>query len=484
MNKKKLYGILLCAGIFVQSPAFTQTLLNITPGNGQDAPVKINVQVDDRLLDNRTAAISAPGNKTPRRVAWIEYGDGQFTTSPESEYQFYDNARSSFNLMLVKSTGIYDQGGKPPKHTAKPRPRGGSRQMMAGNMVLDDARESVRITPNVFDVLPGDTMFTALTYRKPANSPDGIYRLLFFYNFDGMAVFEPIRPGAVYPVGGEPGQNYSVPFIRTHNGEQIIAPDQLPENIFAQYRPRFRSSGYLVFNIPLNDNREHHVFLTLVPRKNIKVSENLLAGMDIILVPPDNSTPKAYNFLSRISNLPSHDPNWQEVFPKCIVLPKKNQEMKHHIHFQNTGPGPARSVRVKTSLPTGLTANDIEVTGWSIAGVRNNPDFQLVVTRTMPDSIEFTFSYDQRSTRKVLYGATELPDAPVNAKTMGDIYFTCRAKPGTPNIMVSGTSIYFDNNEAVKTEETKVEFKKCCDCDKDCDKYKSKLMKWLMCKEC
>ncbi|MBL7726059.1 MAG: hypothetical protein JNM68_00155, partial [Dinghuibacter sp.] len=46
------------------------------------------------------------------------------------------------------------------------------------------------------------------------------------------------------------------------------------------------------------------------------------------------------------------------------------------------------------------------------------------------------------------------------------------------------TSIYFDNNEAVKTEETKVEFKKCCDCDKDCDKYKSRFMKWLMCKEC
>ncbi|MBL7728734.1 MAG: hypothetical protein JNM68_13650, partial [Dinghuibacter sp.] len=133
MNKKKLYGMVLCAGIFVQLPAFTQTLLNITPGADPNAPVKINVQVDDRLLDNRTAAIAQPGNKTPRRVAWIEYGDGQFTTSAESQYQFFDNARSSFNLMLVKSTGIYDQGGKPPKHTAKPRPRGTSRQMMSGN---------------------------------------------------------------------------------------------------------------------------------------------------------------------------------------------------------------------------------------------------------------------------------------------------------------------------------------------------------------
>jgi hypothetical protein len=51
--------------------------------------------------------------------------------------------------------------------------------------------------------------------------------------------------------------------------------------------------------------------------------------------------------------------------------------------------------------------------------------------------------------------------------------------------MHSGTSIYFDENEAVKTNDTKVEFKKCCDCDNDCNiKSKSKFARWLFCKNC
>lgn len=480
MKKKNIYlfTALLLSPVYIMA----QTVLSVTPNGTQ--PPKVNVQVDNVLLDNRTSMMTAPGNnRSPRKVVWIEYGDGQFTTSPETEHYFYRNERTAFPFMLVKSTGIYEQGGKPPKHTTKPVGSLLGDRITPGNIVLENGNEDVRITPNVFDILPGDTMMLALTYRKPATAPRGLYRLLFFYNNNGMNIFEPVKPDGRYPLKGEDGQRIAVPYVRLHNGEEPVSPDRLPQPVYEQYRDRFRSSGYLVFNIQLDDNNEHHIFLTMVPRHDLKGSENYAAAMDALLLPPDNSPPKMYNYTSRLSSLASHDPNWQEVFPKCIVLPKTGQEMKHHIHFQNTGAGPARRVKVKTAYPGGLTGNDITVTGWAIGGVRNNPNYQLNIDRSLADSIVFEFIYNPANTGKVLYGAAELPDAPVNAKTMGDIYFSCKAKPGTPNTMNSATSIYFDDNEAVKTEEAKVEFKKCCDCDKDC-KQKGKFWKWLLCKEC
>lgn len=482
MKNRNIYIIAAMVQIVAPVWGVAQTVLSVTQNGNQ--PPKINVQVDNVTLDNRTSMMSAPGNnKSPRKVVWIEYGDGQFTTSPETEHFFYRNTKTTFPFMLVKATGIYDQGGKPPKHSTKPVSSLLGDKMSPGNIVFDNTNEDVRITPNVFDVMAGDTMMVALTYRKPANAPRGLYRLLFFYNSKGI-IFEPINPDGRYPLRNEEGQRIAVPYVRTHNGELAVAPDRLPQPAYEQYRDRFRSSGYLVFNIELNDDNEHHIFLTMVPRHDLKGGENYKADMDAILLPPDNSPPKAFNHSSRLlGSLASHDPNWQEVFPKCIVLPKANQEMKHHVHFQNTGAGPAKRVKVKTAYPTGLAGNDITVTGWAIGGVRNNPNYQLNIDRSSADSIVFEFIYNPANTGKVLYGAAELPDAPVNAKTMGDIYFTCKAKPGTPNTMNSGTSIYFDDNEAVKTEEAKVEFKKCCDCDKDC-RQKSKFMKWLLCKEC
>jgi hypothetical protein len=478
MNNKNLYIAFLS---LLPALANAQTILSVTEAPNQ--PPRVNVQVDNITLNNTTSALTMPNSKSPRTVVWIEYGDGQFTTTPETGHLFFENSRSNFPLMLVKSTGIYDHGGKPPKHTAKKTtPKIRSTQMMAGNQVFYTSEESVRITTNIFDVLPGDTMMVALSYRKPFAAPNGLYRLLFFYNIEGD-VFEPLKPENGYPVQDDFGDRVMVPYIRKHNAEELINPQGLPEPVYAEYRNRFKT-GNLVFNVLINDDAPHHIFLTLVPRRGLLPGANVSAGMDAVLITPDNRS-SAFNYSSRVvGELASHDPNWQEVYPQCIVLPKKNQEMRHHVHFQNTGLGPAKRVMVKTSLPTGLTGNDIEVTGWSIGGVRNNPNYQLRVNRAAADSVVFEFVYDPNSTRIVLNGAAELPDAPVNAKTMGDIYFTCKAKPGTPNTMTSGTSIYFDDNEAVKTEETKVEFKKCCDCDKDCNKYKSKFMKWLLCKEC
>jgi hypothetical protein len=462
-----------------------QTTANISPA-APGKPSKVNVKVDNQVLNNQSSNISQPGNKNPRNIVWVEFGDGQFTTSPESMHSFFLNDASGFPFMLIKSTGIYAKGGRPPKHTVKKVPaQNKSNLLIPEPSVFYNRNENVRIIPNVFDIAAGDTMFYALSYRKPENAPNGLYRLLFFYNQNRMSVFEPIKPFGFYRVFDE-GTAIPVPFVRTHFGETLIKPNELPEMLFKSFKKEFDQSGYLVFNINLTDSREHHIFLTMIPHANIPDNANLKASMNLLLIPPDNNL-EQYEFNSRlIGNLASHDPNWQEVNPKCIVLPKKNQEIKYQVHFQNTGLGPARSVKIKTALPDGVRAEEIEVTGWSIGGIKNNPNYHLNIERNANDSILFDFVYDQNNTRIVLYGAVDLPDAPVNPKTMGDIYFKCLAKPGTPNNeMHSGTSIYFDENEAVKTNDTKVEFKKCCDCDNDCNiKSKSKFARWLFCKNC
>jgi hypothetical protein len=474
----------LFAMLLVSISITAQTVVKVTE-TGADKPIKINVAVDNKTLDNRTSNMGQPGNKSPREIVWVEYGDGQFSTSPESEHLFFKNNSSLCDFMIVKSTGIYAKGGKPPKQTAKQVPAANkSTKQLYGPSVFYDKNENVRIIPNVIDVAAGDTMMYALSYRKPANSPNGLYKLIFFYNTNRMNLYEPIKVNGTYKVRDD-DKVLQIPFIRSHYGEQLISPKALPESIFNEFKDDFKNSGYLVFNVPINDDAERNLFLTMIPRGNIPDNANIKASLNLILIPPDNKINR-YDFNSRVlGNLASHDPNWQEVFPRCIKLPKTNQEMKHHIHFQNEGLGPAKKVRVKTSLPNGLSANDIEVIDWAIGGIKNNPYYTLSINRTAVDSIEFEFIYDPNNTKIVLSGAIDLPDAPINPKTMGDIYFKCNAKPSVPNIMNSGTSIYFDDNEAVKTNDTKVEFKKCCDCDNDCNiKSKSKFAKWLLCKDC
>jgi uncharacterized repeat protein (TIGR01451 family) len=461
-----------------------QTVTKITEAE-KDKPTRVTISVDNKDLNNSTSNISKPGNKSPREIVWVEYGDGQFTTSPETEHLFFQNSSSLCDFMIVKSTGIYAKGGRPPKQTVKQIPaKNKSTKLITGNSVFYNNEEDVRITPNVLDISAGDTMLYALSYRKPRNAANGLYKLIFFYNTNNTTIYEPIKVHGNYKVN-DGYKNLMVPYIRTHHGEQLIKPNELPENIFNNYNQDFKQSGYLIFTVNINDDAERNIFLTMVPRANLPENANVKASLNLILIPPDNKIQK-YNFNSRmLSNLASHDPNWEEVFPKCIVLPKKNQELKYQVHFQNTGLGPAKKVIVKTAIPSGLSAREIEVTNWSIGGVENNPNYHLNINRETKDSIVFEFVYDAKNTKIVLYGAVDLPDAPVNPKTMGDIYFRCNVHPGVPDVINSGTSIYFDDNEAVQTNDTKVEFKKCCDCEKDCNiKSNNKFVKWLLCKDC
>jgi uncharacterized repeat protein (TIGR01451 family) len=481
LNKIKFtIGLLLP---FIANVLLAQTTATIGNLNSNGAS-SIDINIDNT---NAAASVgSITNNKTPRNIVWIEYGDGQFSMDPQRAHYFYNNPNSNCNLFYIKSTGIYAKGGKPPKQAAKkiPAKNLNNKAVKGLSVFAEDESEDVKITPSVPDIVAGDTMVYALSYRKPATAPSGNYKLIFFYNKDGQKIFKKVLPEKTYMVR-DGNEKMPLPFLRTHNKESLTAPTSLPAKNYVALKSDFDKSDYLVMNVNITDNEAHTIFVTMVPLENTKQANKQITSLDLLLVDPDNNIKKAGYAAKTLGKLAPHDPNWQEAIPTCLVLPKRNQEINYQIHFQNIGAGPATKVVVKTAIPSGLLASEVIVTNWAIGGIMNNPKYSLNVDKSRADSIVFEFLINPNATDKILYGTYGLSDAPVNPKTMGDIYFKCYAKPTVPNIIKSGTSIYFDTNEAVQTNETKVEFKKCCDCENDCNiKTKSKFVQWLMCKDC
>ena len=442
---------------------------------------------------------SAPiaGSGTPASLTcFIEFGDGTFSFDPTGTHVF--GTSLSNKDICTKFTGVYGGGGKPPKHAmaAKVDPVLGSPYIP---MILLGLTEQVHITPNISSVLEKDTMIFVVTYKLKDNQKNG--NLLFLFN--NNTIFENYTIGITFNNVNTGGNDVS--FERTYFGERETT--SLSANAGTQKTINAIYKNVIAFDKLKNDSYEHNIFITLIPKAGIttaKFSKTLLKAILVFdnfgenLENSEDSKPvvsETSNELNVVDK--SHDPNYINVDPVCMLLPKENHKIDYHLHFQNTGIGGASRVRVAIKTPEGVNiANDIAYThsgGWYkiINGAINNT---APYSNATGDSLIFDFikNTSMSGASATLDGMSLTPSATNNNKTTGDVWFTINSTNALPSILLAQASIVFFNasdgsvNEPIITNTAVTQFRECCDCENKCDKCKNKgkLWRWLFCKKC
>jgi hypothetical protein len=529
---KKISFISLLIVVLVQSPWAQR--VNITsldlrlkkidykfnlPGNGY--PISLTEYA--RRISAPEPHISwTPSLKDTVLATYIEFGDGTYSLNDIGTHTYKSN--SLFYPVLTKCSVIYDDGKRPPPLTLTADARVASvrgpeppAEGVMDSTVLASGKY-IKITPNIGSVVPGDTMIFVLTYKLNENlvSAAGKLAIRFHYN-NGEHMFTVLNdPNSLVIrdqfsiANGVP----SVPCVRRFNGETI---SDKPRSRAAEQDFRNKNGYWNMLEIkglPV-DNKEHNLFITLVPNQEF----TKLTGYEgIALNPqkpiqlfaemiPENSqgeviktselTDKGvFDTLSLPAFAKSHDPNYVIISPDCLLFPKKGKLLNVYVHCENEGKGRARIVKMKINLPAGVSPYDIISSGTCSAKVPNG----AIASWAVEDNRYLICTFKPKdSSGHVLDGYNK--DKPYDPNTMTDAWFTITANEDMYNLILCTADIYFANmphpnirndgpwwNAPVTTNPGMSRFSECCDCGNKkasrCKKIKSKFLRWLFCKKC
>lgn len=431
---------------------------------------------------------------------WYEYGNGNFLSQSFSDADALDNfiqnnlpqsTASDTVKAPMKVTPIY----KPPKMPTNKRYAFNYLPVTFGEGFPNTSmpeNERLYIYNSTRDFLANDTVFLSLCYNKTNLNAK---KLAFFYNSNVNAAFKPILETAnplIMP-NANGALTASVPQIRTHNSESIsIANGDLLTSAGEGF------SDGLLFDLSNSSSDAQNIMLTLFTYGDIPIEANETFKLVFL----DNNNNPLLNKTSEIINhsgLKSHDPNYEKVVPECLeVATAVGQTLHYDVHFQNIGLGPALTVETTTTLPDGYTINDIinrTNLEWLIAKQIRNDNYIVDMSKSHDNLLIINFK-KKPSTTIVLKGTLGMPNPLENITTMGDFSFEMKVKPPIKiGDLTSKTSIIFDTNEPVVTDEAIVRIRKCCTCSeksnnsadnnkpKKC-KTKNKFLQWLLCKDC
>lgn len=432
---------------------------------------------------------------------WYEFGDGRFVT------RSFDTVRDVNNFIatslpplgnpgtssgLKKVTPIYKPDGP-----AVPKPFSiRTTDIPATVSIINNSLPTgaaLGIQTSTKDFLSNDTILCALQYKS---SNKNNKKIAFFYNSNTNATFDAISSTnqIIRLINENSSGLMNSNQIRTHHNETSNIADQSIMSRVGQ--------GYLnglVFDLDPSSQTENCIFLTLttLPRIVLDNDENFKL---VFLDSNNNVLQEQNNSMTNHKNLPSHDPNYEKVVPECIEFHDGGGRLVHYkVHFQNTGAGAAHYVETTTTLPAGYTITDIQNRqnlNWSIAKVTRSSGYILDMSTSHDDKLILKFTETPTSTR-ILNGTLNNPNPLEDVTTMGDFEFDMQLKnllPG-PDDLISSTSIIFDRNIPVVTNDAVVRIRKCCSCkEKDTKhhgdtkprncKCKSRFLRWLLCEDC
>lgn len=502
MNCKHIFFLLIALNYF---PELSGQQIKIDPVAG-GYNIWANIPSHPAIL-GRAPLIVSSGSSTAVEPSWtpshgnagtlilLEFGDGTFTFS-NSETHNYNNTVHKYGV-LMKTTGVYDPDKRPPRATIETASTFStlynSRSATTVFPVTSYATASmpsavitnlakVLVQPNINSLVADDTMIFILTYKL--DSLD-IGRIINF-NYNNSDFFIPLKGGEeIVDVGN------SVPFIRFFQNELISYQNEGKEYL----------NNIVIENLA-KDGQEHNIFITLVPRPDLRMEDlpqtkenkntevldenKLTANIQADLLDKDgNVLETSKNELEVMDD--SHDPNYIRILPKCLPFPKKEiKELRFHAHCQNIGLGDAVTVKMSIALPYGLKPSDIYDTKVKLPqGVAASWAVGTL------DSLVYTF---YRASDKSLNGIKNNPLWLNDPNTMGDVWFKLKTNSSVNNVLETQASIVFSNrdssvNDPVLTNIDRTAFSACCSCKSKtekcgCDKKKSKIWKWLFCRRC
>jgi hypothetical protein len=452
---------------------------------------------------------------------WYETGDGNFANNSfvqETDLNYYISSLPTNGGILngfQKIVIVYNP--IPPKvlsvkQTAKRT--GVSNTIAANNLTILNG--SLSSMPSTSDFIANDTIQVALHYNNKTYPK--ATKVGFFYNSNANTVFKKIT--TTNSEFSMPEQTTNVittlPQVRTFIGENYTIANGTLLNKIKNTNGNPYQNG-LVFSLP-SANATSNIFITLFTEATIATGDNEI--FRLVFLDKDNNILNTVNQnIINNARLKSHDPNYEKVKPNCLLFSDVNtKKANYEVHFQNTGGGPATTVKTTTKLPSGYTVDDIinwkngtleGISNWTIGGqalntnyiVTANTDLSrnnlIILFERNPNKPAIVSQSDlARHKNEVLIGTNKIENPLEDKRTMGDFTFQLQLKTPTANPidLESSTAIKFDDNDDILTNKAIIRIRNCCSCtEQDSNnpekntsncKWKSKILQWLFCEDC
>lgn len=468
MKKTLLYLVLMV--LYLQASA--QHGISIIRSSNQVSVSTTGAEYPVVKRTSNTLGAAEP-DTTKRITIWMEHGDGYYTTDA-GDVRNISGTQSHSTFLL--STKLYDttkeQKPLPSRITYNNDPvTAGSFSASATQYLEGGVR--LKITPNAYDIVPGDTMAFAIGYRAgvdqdPVGNQEGglgrATKLWFFYN--NNTAFNALTSNGVMVSSADPIQ-----FCRKHNGESVSFPS-IPDGINRDmYDEKYDNCILFSLTDQLLYN-EKNVFVSLVPRTDLEIGKS--SSVYVVLTDDKNNV-IATDIIPNMRVAPAHDPNYIVQRPVCLLAPKKVYPFTYTIHFQNTGAGDANEVKVIAQLPEGMDWGSLKIkeavfAGMDYSGMQNSDQF--IIRPQDGDKLEIIFKAKDAS--HYLKG-TNVVNPATNPQTMGEITFTINSTPETKYTLQAFADIYFRSvyksenadsagyEKPVRTNIQTTSYKNCCE---------------------
>ncbi|MEM7573838.1 MAG: PKD domain-containing protein [Bacteroidota bacterium] len=401
-----------------------------------------------------------------------EFGDGHFSNEAEPVHRYRTAGRYDVQLF---ATGGYDDG-KPP--TSRPTgvaarsggdEQGGStpwREELA--TVLDEEQPDIRLH-NIRDPKPDEELVLVLSYRNPTSQNISGELNLFFneksypeqhFTFkEGRTHFGEEEVKAAYSLldrGISPGlavddwnygftDNWINPNIQT----SII-----PQEILDTYQDNVSwNTGFMI------PGETRNLFISLDATPEMLKDTHAIVTVDAYFL-PDQPGVAGFSHRLELEIVASHDPNHISVRNARLnyrYASRRPQEYK--IRFQNTGEGPASTVKIVTTVDDEFDPNSLEIIdNYPVCplcpeGLGEAATYSCLDTIRRRGELEFIF-------RNIYLPGTRQDNVSDRDSTKGHVRYRIAPERRLPKVRNRNqAAIYFDRNPPIYTNFSGARFK-------------------------
>ncbi len=390
-----------------------------------------------------------------------EFGDGSYSLEKEPVHPYSE--AGTYEVFYL-ATGKYDNG-KAPRSRKKSvqSPAAGEQK----NAVAEHSLQKQHLRMQAVRNPRAEEEFVCiLTYRNlTPMSQSG--RLLFFFNERAWpaAHFDWLEARIHHGEVAEELLSYApIPFADSYfiadlqssplNDYLALRPPLAPPNPFESLNQQYRNFRAWRFKA-LQPGEQRHLFISLMARPNMIKDTSALIYLSGLYETDDGRVSERFDLELEI--VASHDPNSIAVSKRSMSFRGvKNKHLDYKIQFQNTGEGPASTVKISTPIPQGLSAQRLSLLDFqplcAICPKREVP-YSCLDTQLLKNELVFTF-------KNIYLPGARQQDVSDRDSTKGWIKYRIYPDNKVRKLPLSTyASIVFDKNPPVTTNRAPTHFK-------------------------
>ena len=282
--------------------------------------------------------------------------------------------------------------------------------------------------------------------------------------------------------------NKYVKYARIFHNETYLQPANIPVGLLNYVANQIGNTftEKIVLKIPTSGTSslsERNIFFSLITKNGM--ADGTPTSINATLVERIDSS-GAFAIIDKhtIADMtvrPAHDPNYIMQSPVCLQLPKTPRFFDYHLHFQNTGIGPAGTAEITLNFTPGFDMNTFQIVHarFSDENYYSSNQQGITVTKNQTaNTILFSMNLTgNRGLSNLLVGTNDVANPYISRETMGDIYFRMKSTAMVPYFLTAQAEIRFYSQQTTNWEQpvytnTAISaYSDCCNCEvMDCGK--------------